>query len=420
MVIMSPVALYARIFGGHDGFVLARIVSAVVTALNASFLAVLVRHRGRVAMVVAGAGLALLPVAIFVSSGLRLEPYCVCFILIGSLVVFSHDTAGLATSNRRLLVGGVLLGVAVLVKLWAVFPLVALIVCLVPRYRRRALLPLAAAVTTFAVVSLPFFVSAPRNFLSQVFVEQLSRKADAVTGAQSVIGRLMDMTGFSSTTIAPNGAVVVVSFVVFVLLVAAAFARRLEREAFDVYWLLATVITVTGLLAAPEYLNYYGYFAAPFLLGLLGLSLGRLGPSIGPVVQRLRLSKEVRRIIVAVSSLALAVLLFALVLFSTTFYSKAARFGIAQTAISPISNYVPKGSCVCWRAIPAAPRSSTPVACGTPGATIWCHRRRPSWHSGRPTSRRSTTSCPWPPCPVLSRPTSTPGRTPSSPGTGHS
>ena len=94
LLLMSPVGVFSRVFGTHDGFIVARVVSSVVTALNAGLLAWLVRHRGRLAMVLAGGGLAFLPVSFFVSSSLTLEPYCVLFVLAGALVVLDRDATG--------------------------------------------------------------------------------------------------------------------------------------------------------------------------------------------------------------------------------------------------------------------------------------------------------------------------------------
>src|SRR5580692_4678329 len=130
LLLMSPVGVFSRVFGTHDGFIAARVVSSVVTALNAGLLAWLVRHRGRLAMVLAGGGLAFLPVSFFVSSSLTLEPYCVLFVLAGALVVLDRDELDETVSTRRFVVGGLLLGFALLIKLWAIFPLVALALCL--------------------------------------------------------------------------------------------------------------------------------------------------------------------------------------------------------------------------------------------------------------------------------------------------
>ena len=72
MLLMSPVAIYSRIFGSHDGFVLARLFSVCVASLNVSMIAWLVRHRGRMSMLIAGAGMALIPVGILMTTVVRL------------------------------------------------------------------------------------------------------------------------------------------------------------------------------------------------------------------------------------------------------------------------------------------------------------------------------------------------------------
>ena len=94
LLLMSPIGIFSRVFGTHDGFIMARVVSSVVTALNAGLLAWLVRHRGRLAMAFAGGGLAFLPVSFFVSSSLTLEPYCILFVLLGAFVVLDRDALG--------------------------------------------------------------------------------------------------------------------------------------------------------------------------------------------------------------------------------------------------------------------------------------------------------------------------------------
>jgi hypothetical protein len=348
VLLMSPVAVFSRIFGSHDGLTLARAVSAIVTALNVSLLAWLVRHRGRVAMLIAGVGFALLPSAGFVSSGLRLEPYCICLILLGSLVILSNESRQTQLTNRRLALGGVLFGLAALVKLWAFFPFIALAICLVPHYRRRAFFFVGAAGSTFVLISLPFFLSAPRSFLSEVLVEQLFRKANVAFGAESWILRLNQMTGFLYTQIAPTSRETVISFALLVCLVVVAYAHRRAREIVDVYLLLAALFTTFGLLAAPEYFNYYSYFTAPFLLGLFAVCIGRLAPLARNIVEKIGLSRDMRKFAQTATALAAVLLVVALTLYSTSFYSLAARFGISATAISPITRVIPQNSCVIY------------------------------------------------------------------------
>ena len=250
VLLLSPVALIGRIFGTHDGFIVGRVFSAVVTALNTSLLALLVRHRGRSAMVIAGGGLALLPVASFVSSGLRLEPYLIFFVLAASLMVFPCHAGGNA-STLRLVLGGLLFGVAGAVKLWAFFPFIALVIYLVPRFRTRVLAFVGAAATGFVVLCLPFFLAAPKNFVSEVFTQQLGRKAN-VTNDGGIIFRLKAMTGFIDTSLAPTSREVVIAFGALLVIVVLAYARRLKREAADLYFLVAAVISITGLLVGPD------------------------------------------------------------------------------------------------------------------------------------------------------------------------
>lgn len=350
VVLLSPVALIGRLVGTHDGFIVGRVLSAVVTAFNASLLALLLRHRGRSAMLIGGAGLALLPVASFVSSGLRLEPYLIFFVLAGSLMVFPRHAGGNA-STLRLVLGGLLFGVAAAVKLWAFFPFIALAVCLVPRFRARVLAFVGAAATGFLVLCLPFFVPAPRAFLSEVFTQQLGRKANA-TNDGGVIFRLKAMTGFIDTSLAPTSKEVVIAFVALVVLVVAAYSRRVKSEAVDVYLLAVAVISVAGLLVGPDSYNYYGYFTAPFLLGVLAVSLSRLAGPVRKLVRADRAPPGLRRIGAWAYAAGAVALLVALVLEGTQFYtSYAAAWGYSDYPYSAITNLVPAGSCVVYNQV---------------------------------------------------------------------
>ncbi len=345
LLLISPVTLLSRVIGTHDGFILARVVGALITGLNAGLLAWLVRHRGRTAMLIAGAGLALLPVASFVSSGVKLEPYLICFTLVGSLAVFPDEVRGPA-SNRRLAVGGLLFGVAALVKLWAFFPFIALVICLVPRYRRRVLVFIGAAAAGFIAFCLPFFLSAPKSFVSEVFIEQLARKSTAANNG-GVMWRLRDMTGFFDTSLAPTDKEVVVAFALLLVLVVIAYSRRVEYETVDIYLLLAAVISVGGLLAGPDSFIYYGYFTAPFLLGVLGICVVRVGGLMRTLVGANRAPQPLRRTVSGVCALVGVALVVALIIEGTSFYSSYAyAYGYYDYPFSAITTLIPAGSCV--------------------------------------------------------------------------
>ena len=82
-----------------------------------------------------------------------LEPWLVLFCLLGALAVFDGDQVAAAV-RRRLAWGGAAFGFAVAIKLWAVLPV--LVVVLVLCRRRRAWLPYVAGLAAgFGIPMLP-------------------------------------------------------------------------------------------------------------------------------------------------------------------------------------------------------------------------------------------------------------------------
>ena len=88
-LLMSPLAALGRVIGTRDALVGARLVTVLVTGLNAVLAAIAVRHRGVGAMLMAGTALACFPLAVAADQSLLLEPYLVCFCLIGVVAMFS-------------------------------------------------------------------------------------------------------------------------------------------------------------------------------------------------------------------------------------------------------------------------------------------------------------------------------------------
>jgi len=348
VVLLSPLGVLGRLFGAHAAFDAGRVLSAVVTALNVSLVAWLVRGRGRAAMLVGGVGLALLPVAVLVSSSVNLEPFCVLFILWGAVVLFGRDDRSKELTTTALVLGGVLFGLAGLVKLWAIFPFVAAVICLTPHYRRRVVAFVTAAVGTFTIVCVPFIALAPSNFFTEVIGEQLARRANG-TDTLSVAGRLVDLSGFATSSLAPSARDATIAVIVFVLLVVVAFWRRSPLDSADVFLLAAAVVTTAGLLAAPETYDYYYYFTAPFLLGLLGVTVGRLSVPLGVFAHRLSISSSIRRVALAGVVVAATIAVVGQLLYVTTFYSYLTRdFGVAPVDGPRVASYIPKGACVLY------------------------------------------------------------------------
>jgi hypothetical protein len=348
IILLSPLGFIGRIWGSHDAFIVGRVVSAFVTALNAGMLAYLIRHRGRVAMLIAGIGLALLPIASFVSSGIRLEPYCICFILIGSLSIFSREEKHGNLTNRDFAIGGLFFGFAALIKLWAFFPFLAMVITLFPRYRHRVFRMVGVSGAVFVSLCLPFFALAPVKFMSQVFVEQLDRKS-IPSDTVGIAHRLIFMTGLTSTSLAPTAGEAVFVFAALACLVAVAFWRRVHRDRLDIFLLLAALLSVLAILAAPESYNYYGYFTAPFLLGVVGILIGCWIAASRDFIHRIPISEPLRRIsswLIVASAVGLT---FSLVLYVTTFYTNYAwANGYWSRNFNAITRVIPRGSCVVY------------------------------------------------------------------------
>ncbi len=346
VLLMTPAAVFSRLFGTHDALELVRILGALVTALNVSLLAWMVRRRGLVAMVIAGAGLALAPVAFWVSSSLTLEPYCVFFALMGATLVFSSDDK--EATRWRLAIVGVLFGISGAIKLWAIFPFIALIVCLAPRYKWRVVSLVKGAATSFALICVPFFILAPMNFFSEVFSEQLLRKAPPYQSA-SILSRLIVLTGYQPTTSSPTKLEALIAFAGLVLIVALTFRRHLENSSPDYFLLVTAVITFVALLTTREFFYYYGYFCAPFLWGVAGISLARLIDPLRERISRLSVRASLRRMYSFVLATVAVVFLFAMILYISSYYSVYAwANGLYGPWIEQIATYVPPGSCVVY------------------------------------------------------------------------
>lgn len=146
--LMLPIALLGRLIGTAAGLEIARVVTVLVVAANATLAGLLVRSAGRVAVAVAGFAMALWPLTVSVDRTSELEPYLVLFCLLGALALFDR---GELARGRRLVGGGALLGVACTVKVWAVLPVIAVVLVGLWR-RRRALRPVLAGIAAGGVL----------------------------------------------------------------------------------------------------------------------------------------------------------------------------------------------------------------------------------------------------------------------------
>ena len=346
LILLSPAAVISRIFGTHDGLIVARLMTSVISALNVSLVCVLVRHRGRAAMLIAGLGLAFMPIVSDISSALFLEQYVVFFVLLGAVVIFSPLASRARTLNGSLALGGALFGFAGLVKIWAIFPFVAMIVCLALTHRKRVVVFVGAAVATFSAFALPFVLSAPGNFLHQVLVAQLTRKPFSGDAA-GVVARLAGMTGLALTQFAPGTFGVVVIFGVLLCIVALGYSRRVARNDTDLFILVAAVFVTWGILAGPVFYPHYAAFVVPFLVVLAAVSIGRVRESLGPLTRGFTVSRSLRRFVSWGATVAFVGVVVGIVMWSGIFYSSVGEMS-GYAVLSKIPQLIPPGACVVY------------------------------------------------------------------------
>ena len=348
LLILSPVALLGKVFWSHGAFLLGRILTALVSALNVGILAWLLRERGRIAMLIGALGLALLPVGALETASIKLEPYCLFFILVASIVLLRESSSKSELPSRTLFIGGLLFGVAGLIKIFAFLPFLAMVIALYPNNRRRVMTFIGAAGTGFVVLASPFFIASPRDFTSEVLIEQLFRKSSSGE-TMGVIQRLIAMVGLSGTWLSSHVVAIAIPLTAAALFALVTYLRPPGHTSLDSFFLWASIFTVTGLLTAAQFINYYGYFSVPFLLGTFGIVVNRLSERLGWSIERLPVSSSVRRLTTAIAGATLMLLAFSLALYTTTYYSNLSRVhGFHVPAVAPVTKLIPAGACVIY------------------------------------------------------------------------
>jgi hypothetical protein len=294
VLIMAPVAALAKLTGTAWAMAIGRLLTAFAGAAAVPLTGLLVRHRGLLAVVISCGVMAVYPDSILAAETVLQEPWLVLACLAGLLAVFDGDR--FTTSHKRLAWGGVALGAACAIKLWAVFPIVVLAVMCAP-HLRRALSYLGGVLAGFLVPVLPFFAIAPSSFFRGVVLAQLVRVDDARV---PMITRLADLTGIASsqsTTVAVPAILAVLVTVLIVALVAGSQAGAwlltpgpLRRAPFpsplDIFVLATGVIIVAAFLWPVDFYYHYAAFFAPFLALAVALPVASLVRAARPVLNR--------------------------------------------------------------------------------------------------------------------------------------
>jgi glycosyl transferase family 87 len=276
VVLMAPLALLAKATGTATGFAVARMITALAGAAAIPLAGWLVRRRGVAACAIACGVLAVFPGGLNAAHTLLLEPWIVVFCLLGAVAVFEDEQ--LTESPRRLTAGGIAFGVAAAIKLWALLPILAVVLVCLPASRRAALRPfLLGAVGALAVLILPFFLAAPHAFYRDVVVAQVSR-VDVTRVA--IWKRLAGMTGADAfAPVSRNGALLSAAGCAALIGAGAVVSAVRERRGpapLEAFALLCTGLILVTFLIPADYYPHYPWFFAPFLALALGLAASRL------------------------------------------------------------------------------------------------------------------------------------------------
>jgi hypothetical protein len=274
-LLLAPLGVLAKLTSTATAMAAARIVVVCVSAAGIALVGLLVRHRGVLATTVACGTLAVFPDAVKTSSTLFLEPFLVLFCLLSALAVFDGDRV--TEGNRRLVWGGVAVGFATAIKVWAAFPAVVLLVLVaLGRGPRRGLRYLSGALVGLLVPILPFVALAPRAFWNNVVVSQLHQTD---VGRVRVWIRLVHMLGITYLTVTRGQVLLLAVLLVAVIVVCAGAAWALLRTAppaLDWFAFGSATIIALSFMLPDEFFPHYSAFLAPFLGLALALACSRL------------------------------------------------------------------------------------------------------------------------------------------------
>jgi alpha-1,2-mannosyltransferase len=272
-LLMTPVALLAKVTGTAWGLALARILTVCADSGCIVLLGLLVRHRGTLTVAIACGVYAVYPGALVASSTFFLEPWLNLCCLAAALLIFDGDRFA---GGWRVALGGAVFAFAVTIKLWAAVPLLVAGLLLVAKPKRFGCLA-GGALIGLAVPVLPFLLLARGQLVSQVITSQYLRS----TLPHPLLPRLEDMAGLTVWPGLPTTPSVVILLAIAAYLIACyATARRLPAM-LDLYALIGLAAIVGMFLLPQEYYSHYAAFAAPFAALTLALPAG-LGRQPGP------------------------------------------------------------------------------------------------------------------------------------------
>lgn len=352
-LLLSPLTALLQVGGDRAAMAGATILTGAVAAGDVVLAAWLLRSRGPVAVLTGGLLAAALPAAVTADVELQLEPYLALFCLLGALALFDRE-GSLASGSRRIALGGMALGLACAVKVWALAPLLVVVVVYAgARAGRRRISALVGGIALGAgVPSLPFFALAPAAFVHDVVVTQLTRAAEAgaavpVLQRLSVVTGVWELPGLHSSVVAPVAALGVVGVLAAIALVPPG------RRPVDWFLVGSTVAVVAAVSASKEFYGLYGYFPGLFVAMTAGVGAGRLVPLAKAAVRATRRALRLTLLVTGSALAAAGVALLALLVPGDAAYARSYQSAAADHG-AELALRIARGACVVadWPALP--------------------------------------------------------------------
>jgi Glycosyltransferase family 87 len=273
--LMSPAALESYLGGTAWALVIGRFLCVFAGTAAVVLAGFLVRHRGALAVLLTGGIIAIYPLAAASARTVLLEPWLVLFCLAGAVAVFDGDR--LTSRTRRLLWGGVAFGFGGAIKVWAIVPVLVIVVLCLPQVRRAAVFAGGVA-AGFLIPVLPFVIASPGRFYDDVVVAQFARVGTRTPAWKRFNSMLGTPKVLSPTTVVVLAITVVA--VVIVAQIAASLVTRRPPAPLDWFALVSAALIVAMFLWPPYYAAHYAAFLGPFLALSLALPVARLAEGL--------------------------------------------------------------------------------------------------------------------------------------------
>jgi Glycosyltransferase family 87 len=342
-LLMVPSALLSKVTGTVTAMATGRILTTLASSAGVLLVGLLLRHRGLVAVIVGCGIVAVYPDSVSTARTILVEPWLVLFCLLGALALFDRDR--LTSSRKRLFWGGVAFGFAGCVEVWAIFPVIVLVVMLLPQIKRAAVYVGGVAVG-FLVPTLPFAALAPKRFYQSLYVAQVAPRAGSTR--VPLPARLSHMLGISNLHLPAHPRVLILTATAVLVIVVAAMiavAWRALRQApppLDWFALASTAVIVVMFMWPDQFHYHFAAFLAPFFAMSIALPLSRLLEALGqgtgwlPATGGRQLWKP------AAVVAGLAILVLGMVQVS---YELQLQLRLAPVAPA-VEKIIPKGACV--------------------------------------------------------------------------